>query len=88
MSVASGLTGMAGSTAGFVADVKRDGFQGSDLGQYGLNLLLDSTAMIPVLGGASKSIKVARSLKKIAPIVNKIMKSAAVYGVSNAAVQS
>lgn len=87
-SIASGATGIAGSTAGFLADIKRDGFQGSDLGQYGINLGLDALSFIPVLGGASKTFKVAEKLKKAAPIVNKIMKAAALYGIPHAAVQS
>ena len=87
-SVASGVTGMAGSTAGFIADVKRDGFQSSDLGQYGLNLLLDSVSFLPVVGGGAKAVKIANSLRKLAPTVNKIMKAAAIYGISNAGVQS
>ena len=87
-SIASGIAGVTGSTAGFAADVRRDGFQGSDLGQYAVNLGLDALSFIPVLGGATKSVKVINNLKKVAPIINKIMKAAALYGIPHAAVQS
>ncbi len=83
----SGIAGIAGSTAGFKADVKRDGFQMGDLGNYLLNIGLDSTAFIGA-GGLGKTAKVLRSLKRSGKVINKIMKAAAVYGISNAAVDS
>lgn len=87
-SIAAGVTGMAGSTAGFAADISRDGFQGSDLGQYAINLGLDAVSFLPVIGGAAKSAKVIKGLKKAAPIVNRVMKAAALYGIPHAAVES
>lgn len=84
--VASGITGMAGSTAGFVGDIKRDGFQGSDLGNYGINLALDALSFIPGVGGAAKAGKIAKNLKKAGKVINKVMKAAAFYGIGNAAV--
>ena len=86
--VAAGAAGMAGSTAGFLADIRRDGYQSSDLGQYAINLGLDTVSFIPVIGGFSKSAKVAKNLKRIAPVVDKLMKAAALYGIPHAAVQS
>ena len=83
----SGITGIAGSTAGFKADVKRDGFQMGDLGNYLLNIGLDSTAFIGA-GGLGKTAKILRSLKRSGKVINKVMKAAAVYGISNAAVDS
>lgn len=58
-----------------------------DLGNYLLNIGLDSTAFIGA-GGLGKTAKVLRSLKRSGKVINKVMKAAAVYGISNAAVDS
>lgn len=82
--MAAGITGMAGSTAGFAADIKRDGFDATDLGNYAINLGLDALSFIPIAGGASKVAKVGRLFTKHAKTVKKAMTAAAAAGLISA----
>lgn len=83
--ITSAATGAAGSTAGFIADITRDGFQGSDLGKYAVNLGLDAATLLPFVGGAAKVGKVAKAIKNAAPL---LIKGAAVLGLSDAVVNT
>ena len=61
--IAAAGIGAAASTADFINEIKKDGFDAGDVGRYLLNLGLDAGTLIPGLGGASKAAKVAKMLK-------------------------
>ena len=77
---ASFVSGLAGTGASFVADIKRDGFQAKDLGNLGMGLLFDAASLIPGAGVGASSTKVMRAIKKGFPI---LMKLAGVAGVGS-----
>lgn len=83
--IASAGIGAAGSTAAFAADITRDGFQGSDLGGYALNLLLDAGTLIPGIGSAAKVSKIGKMIKKAAPL---LIKAASAAGIADATVNT
>lgn len=83
--VASALAGAAGSTSTFFADAKRDGLDWGDIGSYGLNLLMDAGTLIPFAGGAIKTAKVVKAIKKAAPT---LIKAASMYGLGDAFVNT
>lgn len=66
-------TGAAASTTRFIADIKQDGFQGRDLGNYAMNLLLDSATILPILGTGVKAAKAARVIKSCAKPILKLL---------------
>ena len=82
--IAAASVGAAGSTANFIADIKRDGLDWKDVGSYGLNLLLAVGTTIPGAGGVAKSTKVIKAMKKAAPLLQKAIKLGAIAGVSDA----
>ena len=88
--IASGVAGAVGSTAGFVADINRDGLDWGDVGSYGLNLGLDLASVVPFLGSAAQGAKVAKGIQKAGKVVGKlfnnptVMKSLAALGVGSA----
>lgn len=73
--LASVATGAAGSTARFYADRQR-GTKGAGL-NYLLNLGMDATMLLPVLGGMGKMARIPMAVKKALPT---IVKAASVYG--------
>lgn len=73
-------TGLAGTGLSFMADIKRDGFQGKDLGNLGLGLLFDAASLVPGLGVAASSGQVVRTLKKGLPV---LMKLAGIAGIGS-----
>lgn len=81
--IAGATTGAAASTTRFIGDIKQDGFQGKDLGNYLLNLGLDATSLfIPAVG---KTAKGAKALKTIKGLAEPIMMALAVGGATQAA---
>ena len=58
------VTGALASTANLYSDIKRDGFDWGDIGNFGLNLGLDLATLIPGLGTGAKAAKIAKALKK------------------------
>ena len=74
--LASVGTGAAGSTARFYADRQR-GTKGAGL-NYLLNLGMDATMAIPILGGMGKIAKVPDIVAKTMPT---ILKAASIYGI-------
>lgn len=46
---------------------------------------MDAATLLPIAGGASKGVKIARSVKKALPL---IVKAASVYGLGSAVVNS
>ena len=74
--LASVGTGVAGSTARFYADRQR-GTKGAGL-NYLLNLGMDATMAIPILGGMGKIAKIPDIVAKTMPT---ILKAASVYGI-------
>ena len=86
--IGGAIAGAAGSLTNFGADIKRDGFQGKDLGTLGLNLLLDVGTLIPVAGDAISGAKAIRAMKKVAPILSKAIKAGAIVGMSDAVVNT
>lgn len=77
--LAAAGTGLAGTTAGLVADVRRDGFQMKDLGNFGINALMDLGAALPGIGTASKLAGTLNKARKVAPLLLKI---ASAYGLT------
>lgn len=73
--LASVATGAAGSTARLYADRQR-GTKGAGL-NYLLNLGMDATMLLPVLGGMGKIARIPMAVKKALPT---IVKAASVYG--------
>lgn len=78
---ASVATGLAGTGATFLADIKRDGFQAKDLGNLGLGLLFDAASIVPGLGVGASSTKTMKAIKKGLPV---LMKLAGLTGVGSA----
>lgn len=79
--LAAAGTGLAGTTAGLVSDIQRDGFQMKDLGNFGINALLDLGSTLPGVGTASKLAKTVNKARKVAPT---ILKLANTYGIVSA----
>jgi len=69
--LASVGTGAAGSTARFYADRQR-GTKGAGL-SYLLNLGMDATMAIPILGGMNKLAKVPKIISKTMPTIHLFM---------------
>lgn len=70
--IASGVAGAIGSTAGFAADINRDGLDWGDVGNYGLNLGLDLISAIPFAGSAAQSVKAAGKIRKAGKTILKV----------------
>lgn len=66
-------TGAAASTTKFIADIKQDGYQGKDLGNYLANLGLDAATLIPGLGTGTKAVKAARIIKGVGKPLIKLL---------------
>lgn len=73
--IASVATGAAGSTARLYADLSR-GTKGA-IPNYLLNLGMDATMLLPVLGGMGKLTRIPEAVKSALPT---IIKAASVYG--------
>lgn len=82
--IGGAIAGAAGSLTNFGADIKRDGFQGKDLGRLALNLVLDAGTLIPILGDGLQGQKAIRAMKKAAPVLAKAIKAGAIVGVGDA----
>ena len=81
--LASVGTGAAGSTARFYADRQR-GTKGAGL-NYLLNLGMDATMAIPILGGMNKLASVRKIISDTMPT---ILKAASVYGIGAGAINT
>lgn len=81
--LASVGTGAAGSTARFYADRQR-GTKGAGL-NYLLNLGMDATMAIPILGGMGKIAKIPERIAKAMPT---ILKAASVYGIGSGTINT
>lgn len=66
--IAAGVSGLAGSGARFISDIKRDGLDAGDIGRLGLNLGLDLLTLIPFAGSAAKAAKIAKAGKDAAKL--------------------
>lgn len=82
--IGGAIAGVAGSLTNFGVDIKRDGFQGKDLGQLALNLVLDAGTLIPILGDGLQGKKAISAMKKAAPVLAKAIKAGAIVGVGDA----
>ena len=78
--------GAAASTTNFVTDIKRDGFQGRDLLNYGVNLGFDALSVFTGAGG--KMAKFAKNFPTAAKLLQKAFKAGAIAGVSDAVINS
>ena len=78
---AAGVGGAA-STAQFVTDIKRDGFQGKDALNYAVNLGFD--ALSGFTGAGGKVAKVMKNFPKTAKVLQKAIKAGAIVGVGDA----
>ena len=77
--IVGGFTGIGGSAARFVSDIKRDGFDGGDIGRLALNLGLDALTFIPFIGSAAKATKMgkaAKGLTKAGKNIDKVAEAA------------
>lgn len=86
--VGGAIAGAAGSLTNFGVDIKRDGFQGKDLGRLGLNLLLDIGTLLPIAGDAISGAKAINAMKKAAPILSKAIKAGAIVGIGDATINT
>lgn len=80
--IAGGALGLVGTGTGLYADIKRDGFQWSDLGSAALSGTMDVVSMIPGLGSGVQAAKV---VSKIAKFSKPAIKLLAAVGAVNAA---
>lgn len=62
--IVGGVGGAAADVLQFVSDVKRDGFQGSDLIPLGAGLAMDAVTLAPIVGTGSASAKLAMKMIK------------------------
>ena len=77
--IVGGIAGIGGSAARFVSDIKRDGFDGGDIGRLALNLGLDALTFIPFVGSAAKAAKMGKAAKGLAKAgknIDKVSKAA------------
>lgn len=81
--IGGAVVGFLGSSAGLYADIKRDGFQWRDLGEFGLNAAMDVGSLFA--GSAAKVAKVADISKTITRLAPKLINAANVLGVGSAA---
>ena len=65
--------GAASSIGNFVMDMKQDGFQWSDLGNFGANIGLDIIGALPFVGTSAKMSKLLKSARTIIPIMSTAM---------------
>ena len=65
--IASAGLGVGSSVGNLIADIGEDGFQWSDLGNFGTNLAMDAVGLIPGAGSAGKMGKITQKLIKYAP---------------------
>lgn len=80
--IAGGVLGLAGTGTGLYADIKRDGFQWSDLGSAALSGTMDIVSMLPGLGSGVQAAKVASKIAKFSKPAIKLLAAA---GAVNAA---
>ena len=78
---AAGVGGAA-STAQFVTDIKRDGFQGKDALNYAVNLGFD--ALSGLTGAGGKTAKIMKNFPTMAKVLQKAIKAGAIVGVGDA----
>ena len=81
--IASVATGATGSTARLYADLNR-GTKGA-IPNYLLNLGMDATMLLPVLGGMGKLARIPKAVKSVLPT---IIKAASVYGLGAGVVET
>lgn len=65
--IASAGLGVGSSVGNLIADIGEDGFQWSDLGNFGTNLAMDAVGLIPGAGSAGKMGKITQKLIKYVP---------------------
>lgn len=71
--IASGVAGLVGSGATLYADIERDGFDWGDMGSFGINAVLDVASAIPFVGSAAESGKIVLKMRKMIPLITKIL---------------
>lgn len=81
--IAGGL-GYASTLAQFGSDVSRDGFDGWDVGNLLLGLGLDTVSLLPGIGIAGKTAKLAKAVKKSAKLLKPVLLSAGAYNAAKA----
>lgn len=81
--IAGGL-GYASTLAQFGSDVSRDGFDVRDVGNLFLGLGLDTVSLLPGIGIAGKTAKLAKVVKKSAKLLKPVLLSAGAYNAAKA----
>lgn len=81
--IAGGL-GYASTLAQFGSDVSRDGFDVRDVGNLLLGLGLDTVSLLPGIGIAGKTAKLAKAVKKSAKLLKPVLLSAGAYNAAKA----
>lgn len=79
--IAGGIVGLGGTGAGLYADIKRDGFQWSDLGNAAVSAAGDVVTMLPGLGSGAAA---AKTVAKVASKASLLIKLASAYGAVSA----
>jgi len=64
---ASAITGAAGTTQHFIADMMEDGVDAGDFGRAALGYSLDALGIIPGVSAATKPMKIAKTLARYVP---------------------
>lgn len=90
--IVTGVTGLGGTAAQFISDVKRDGLDWGDAGRATLGIGFDVAGMLPGLGTASKLAKLTKNASKMTKTIGKAIGTAAKAGMAigtvNAATQA
>lgn len=80
--IAGSVLGLGSTATRFVADVKKDGFQGKDFWSALGGAALDVASLVPILGTGAKTAKAVKALKAAATPIMKVLSIAgAVNGV-------
>ena len=80
--IAGSVTGLGATATRFIADVKKDGFQGKDFWSALGGAALDVASLVPILGTGAKTAKAVKALKAAA---TPIMKVLSIAGAANGA---
>lgn len=80
--VVGSIAGLGSTATRFIADIKKDGFQGKDFWSALGGAALDVASLVPILGTGAKTAKAVKALKAAATPIMKVLSIAgAVNGV-------
>lgn len=76
--VVTGWAGLAGTVAGFGADIVRDGLDWKDIGNLGVGLGLDAMSLIKPVGSAAQAAQAVNRIRKATPTIMKLFSLAGI----------